>query len=756
MYKIIFLNAPDAIFLTDPETGIILDANHAASTLLDQPIDEIIGMHHADLHPAHPDEKSWVDLMMLSETKEGATSVPKKNVVIRQDSTEIPVEVTANKVVVEGKPLLLGVFRNITEKYTAEKALIEALSNLNALIDGSPLAIITADPKGRIMTWNPAAERIFGWKAEEVVNRIGPIVLEKGRKEFLDMIKRTLEGEKLLDQEMVRLKKDGTPINVSISTAPVYEQDTPVAVVAMFADITRRKMAEEALMRSDEQYRTVVQTATDAIISADASGKVISWNRVAEELFGYMEKEAIGMEVTELMPPGYREAHNQSMEKLIKTGKEKIIGKTVEVEGLRKNGEQFPVEISLASWKTDVHINFTAIIRDITERKKLEAQIHHSQKLESLGILAGGIAHDFNNLLMGILGNASLALPKVPDENPAHLNIMRIEQAAIRASDLTNQMLAYSGKGKFIVGVLDTNKIVEEMSQLLTSSVGKKCGIYYNLSSDPVTIEGSSAQIQQLIMNLITNASDAIGEDKGTITVTTRIEECDQDCLESAYFAHDLPEGLYSSISVSDSGKGMDRETLEKLFDPFYSTKETGRGLGLAAVLGIVRGHKGIIQVESEPNKGTRFRVLLPYTEPDETISQEEKPPGKITKWRESGTVLVVDDEEYVRDVVTNILEECGLTVILAQDGAEGLEVFAKMGKEIDLVLLDMTMPEMSGREVFAELRNIDKKVKVILSSGYSEQEICAEIIDEHGDVEFIQKPYRAGALVDVARKMLE
>ena len=644
----------------------------------------------------------------------------------------------------------------IKERKLIERAMEEANRSLSALIEGSPLAIITADPKGRFQSWNPAAERIFGWKAKEVIGRISPMVPEQDREELMEMIRNTLEGNRTLELDVVRLRKDGTSVNVSISTAPVLDEGVPIAAMAIFADITKRKVAEEALLKSEEQYRTLIHSATDAIISTDASGKINSWNRAAEKIFGYPEKEAIGMEITNLMPQSYREAHIQGMERVLETGIEKIIGKTVEVEGLRKNGEQFPVEISLASWKVDDHINFTAIIRDITERQKLEAQIHHTQKLESLGILAGGIAHDFNNLLMGILGNASLALPRVPDDNPAHLNIERIEQAAIRASDLTNQMLAYSGKGKFIVGIMDINEIVEEMSQLLTSSVGKKCGIYYNLSSEPVTVEGSTAQMQQLIMNLITNASDAIGDNKGSITITTGIKEFDSTGLASAYFTEVLPEGMYSFINVSDTGKGMDKETLEKLFDPFYTTKEVGSGLGLAAALGIVRGHWGTIQVESKPDEGANFRILLPYTQPDDAPVKEEKPSDETARWSGSGTVLVVDDEEYVRDVATNILEECGLTVILAHDGAEGLEVFGKMGKEIDLVLLDMTMPEMSGSEVFTELRSIDRNIKVILSSGYAEQEICAEIVDEYGDVEFIQKPYKAAALVEVVRQVID
>jgi len=642
----------------------------------------------------------------------------------------------------------------IHERKQASKSMREANRNLQALIDGSPLAIITFDPSGKIMTWNTAAERIFGWKAEEVVGRISPAVLEQARKEFMDLVRGTLEGERLLDEELVRHRKDGTPINVAISTAPIYDEGTPVAGLAMFADITKRKNAEEALKESEEHFRSVVQTATDAIITVDINGKITSWNRAALDIFGYSEKEALGTDVTVFMPESYVEAHRAGMKRIIESEKGRIMGKTVEVEGLRKTGEIFPLELSLASIGSGGKRHFTAIIRDITERKKLEAQIHHSQKLESLGILAGGIAHDFNNLLMGIMGNASLALPKIPDDHPAATNIKRIEQASIRASDLTNQMLAYSGKGKFVIGTLDMNLIVDEMSQLLVSSVGKKCSIYYNFSPDRVTIEGSSAQIQQLIMNLITNASDAIGDESGSITVTTGVKEFEQDSLTSLYSPDELPGGIYSLLTVSDTGVGMDDETLEKLFDPFYTTKETGRGLGLAAVLGIVRGHKGTIKVKSEPGKGTTFRVLLPFAE----ITREDIPgeiPPEEGAWTGSGTVLVVDDEEYVRDVATNILEDSGLTVILASDGAEGLEVFRKLGKEIDLVLLDMTMPEMGGKEVFAGIMEKANNTRIILSSGYTEQETCTEIMDEYPDVEFIQKPYRAESLVAIVKKMI-
>jgi PAS domain S-box-containing protein len=401
------------------------------------------------------------------------------------------------------------------------------------------------------------------------------------------------------------------------------------------------------------------------------------------------------------------------------------------------------------------------IIRDITaqkkaeeERRRLESRVQQAQKLESLGVLAGGIAHDFNNLLMGILGNAGIALMDLPPESPSRASVQRVEAAALRAAELTNQLLAYSGKGRFLVMPLNVNRAIEEMAHLLETVISKKVLLRMNLAADLPTIEADASQIRQILMNLITNASDAVGDDTGVVTITTGTVEVTRDYAATALL-EDIPEGTYVFVEVTDTGCGMDAITLTHIWDPFFTTKEKGRGLGLAAVLGIIRGHKGAIKVYTEVARGTTFKALFPAT------SQEAEPLGANRRllanevaWRGNGTILVADDEEAVRVVARMTLERFGFKVLLASDGLEALHLFRESSAEIVAVLLDMTMPNLGGEETFRELRRLKADVKVILSSGYTEQDAIEHFANK-GISGFIQKPYRPASLIEKLRALL-
>ncbi len=400
------------------------------------------------------------------------------------------------------------------------------------------------------------------------------------------------------------------------------------------------------------------------------------------------------------------------------------------------------------------------LVRDITgtkqmaeERLRLEGQLQHAQKLESLGVLAGGIAHDFNNLLTGVLGNAEIALTDLPPEAPARTQLQAISTAAQRAAELTKQMLAYSGKGRFVVQHLNLSTLVEEMANLLEVSISKKAVVSYNFARDLPPIEADATQIRQIIMNLMTNGSEAIGSTSGSISVSTGVMEADRPYLSETYLDEQLPEGCYVYLEVSDTGCGFEAETMGKLFDPFFTTKFTGRGLGLAAVLGIVRGHGGAVKVSSEPARGSTFRVLFPCSE------EAAKTPTQATvgdeSWRGSGMILVVDDEEIVRRVTKMMLESVGFTVLMAQDGLEALEVFRRRADEIVLVVLDLTMPNLDGEETLRELLRIRPNVKTILSSGYNEQDLTDRFAGK-GLSAFIQKPYRPDQLRERVRQALE
>ena len=364
------------------------------------------------------------------------------------------------------------------------------------------------------------------------------------------------------------------------------------------------------------------------------------------------------------------------------------------------------------------------IITEIAEeeRRKLEAQVQQSQRLESLGVLAGGIAHDFNNLLTSIVGNVGLAQADLPVESPVQESLKEIENASHSAAELCRQMLAYSGRGRFIMEQLNLSRLTQELIHLLQASISKKAMLNCKFADNLPAIEADPSQVRQVVMNLVINASEAIGDKEGIITISTGTVECDQNYLRENHFLEPPPPGTYVFLEVLDTGCGMDAETQAKIFDPFFTTKFTGRGLGLAAVLGIMRQHKGAIKVASEPSEGTTFMVLFPVsTKP----ASQPQPDAAPESWHGSGAIMVVDDEAAVRNVTRIILERSGFTVLTAADGREAIKLFQKHGGKIVCVLLDLTMPHMDGEETYRELRRIRSDVPVILASGYSEQEIA-------------------------------
>lgn len=378
------------------------------------------------------------------------------------------------------------------------------------------------------------------------------------------------------------------------------------------------------------------------------------------------------------------------------------------------------------------------------ERNAFEAKLQHTQKLESLGVLAGGIAHDFNNLLMAIIGNAELALMDISHANPARKSVMEIETVSRRAADLCRQMLAYSGKGKFVVEPISLNDVISEIGHMLGVSIPKNVVLRYNLTDNLPAVEADASQMRQVLMNLVINAAEAIGESDGIITVSTCSVYCDQHYFEKTNINENLPNGDYVGIEVADTGEGMDNATVARIFDPFFTTKFTGRGLGLAAVLGIVRGHHGALKVYSEPGKGTTFKVLLPASKKDAIAYEAES--IQESSWISSGTVLLVDDEEVLLTVTSKMLARLGFDVLTAKDGVEALEVYKENMDGITCVIMDLTMPNMNGEECFRELRRINETVRVILCSGFNEQDATQRFVGK-GLAGFIQKPYRFSTL---------
>ncbi|MEO7361723.1 MAG: response regulator [Gemmatimonadaceae bacterium] len=396
---------------------------------------------------------------------------------------------------------------------------------------------------------------------------------------------------------------------------------------------------------------------------------------------------------------------------------------------------------------------------DLTERRRLaqerdafERKMQDTQKLESLGVLAGGIAHDFNNLLTGVLGNASLAMSDVAPESRTYTYLTEINDAAMRAAELCRQMLAYSGRGRFVVTRTSLNPIIEQTVQLLQLSINKNAGLRFQLDTRLPPVEVDATQVRQVIMNLVINASEAMGDKGGVITIGTGVTRVDAEYLRSARLAPDIEPGAYVHLEVSDTGVGMSPDVQARIFEPFYTTKFTGRGLGLAAVLGIIRGHRGTLKVYSELHRGSTFKLLFPSVR-GELESTVTKTANEV--WKGAGVILVVDDEPAVRKTVARMLELMGFTILQAADGEEGIAIFRTRAADITLVMLDLTMPKLDGEQTYAEMRRIREDVRVVLMSGFNQQEAIARFPGK-GLASFLQKPFSMDTLRDSVQRVLE
>jgi nitrogen-specific signal transduction histidine kinase len=382
-------------------------------------------------------------------------------------------------------------------------------------------------------------------------------------------------------------------------------------------------------------------------------------------------------------------------------------------------------------------------------RQATERLLHESQKAESLGVLAGGVAHDFNNLLVGVLGNASLAMQEAAPGSGLRAYLAEIEIAGRRAAELANQMLAYSGKGRFVLRVLDLTALAAEMGKLLTSSLPRKVALRLELERALASVRADPTQMRQVIMNLVLNGADAIGDDAGVVRVSTLMHDVAPGELEGAIVGHDCAPGRYVELEVTDTGCGMDASTLARIFDPFFTTKFTGRGLGLSAVLGIVRGHFGAIEVHSRRGAGSTFRVLLPAV--DERPSPPDPPRAPALDWKGSGLVLVADDEPTVRDALRRMLGILGFQVLVAHDGAQALAILRARSSALDLVLLDLNMPVLSGEELLRELGTLRPDLPAILMSGFDPSAARQSGLLS-GRVGFLKKPFQFEDLRDCVR----
>ncbi len=504
------------------------------------------------------------------------------------------------------------------------------------------------------------------------------------------------------------------------------------------------------LKKSEAEFRNIIEDLQDIYCKLDLDGN-ISYVSPSVKQLGYTPYEVLCSNFRKYCVE--KHAYKDLIEELYEKGR--VENFHIQLRHKHNDVHWFLVHMQLRKDEHGKVVSIDGTLRDYTEVKESNERIHHMDRLESLGVLAGGIAHDFNNLLTSILGNASIARMKIADESPVVPLLDTIEKSSCSAAELCKQMLAYAGKGKYTVSEIDLGATVGTISNLLKSAVGSKVELQYKCAESIPPMEGDVGQVQQVIMNLITNAAESYDDKPGVVSIVVGAKTVDQDILRSCFEGEKLPEGVYVCVQVSDHGCGMDVDTINRIFEPFYTTKFTGRGLGMSAVRGILRSHFACLRVRSKVGKGTTMTVFFPVVKRHQqaAVSESSAIP-ELAPHKHSGTVLVVDDEDIVREAAVEMLEGLGYQVLTAEDGKQGVEIFKQHMDEIELVLLDMTMPVMDGKQCFKRLKALKDDVKVVLSSGYGEDTALQDFSDDLAG--FLQKPYLMSDLDEVIAKAFQ
>jgi PAS domain S-box-containing protein len=614
-------------------------------------------------------------------------------------------------------------------------------------VDGvSDHAILMLDPEGTILTWNRGAQRMDGYEAEEIVGRhysclFTPELIAAG-KPAQELKQAAAVGK--VEVEGWRIRKNGSRFWVNGTLAALYDEN---GQVKGFAKITRDLTAKR---RNDELLQSVLNHTLDGIIGIDERGTISMINRAGETLFGRSGSEVVGQNVKVLMPEPYHAEHDGYLANYQRTGEAKIIGIGREVQGLRKDGSTFPLDLAVTEFQLDNQRYFVGIVRDISDRKKLENQLHQSQKMEAFGQLAGGVSHDFNNLLTVILGYSDMLLAKLPADDPKTRMVGQIHRAGERAASLTRQLLAFSRQQVLETKVLDLNAIVADIEKMLRRLIGEDVQISIVLAPEISAVKVDAGQIEQVIINLAVNARDAMPQG-GKLTIETKNADLDEFYAKTHVEAR---PGRFVMLAISDTGGGMTPEVKARIFEPFFTTKGVGQGtgLGLAVVHGIVKQSGGNVDVYSEAGIGTTFRIYLPGVE-QPAAALPGSAPEAPTQGQE--TILLVEDEDNVRDLATVVLEGCGYRVFTAPEGLAALQLMATCREAIDLLVTDVVMPQMGGRKLAETLLAEHPELRVLFMSGYTDDAVVRHGVLQ-ANANFLQKPFTPTSLARKVREVLD
>lgn len=651
----------------------------------------------------------------------------------------------------------------------------KAEQRFRSLLETAPDAIVIVDHRGEVSLVNTRAEQLFGKSRGELVGRSVDLLLPNWQATFSE------SGSSSLETQGTHPINGAFPVEVTFSPLKTDEGSICIAAIRditerkkveekirllnesleqkvaertreLMADVQERKRTEQALRESEQRLRVAIDAAAMGVWNLDLKTRSMAVSDRMARLLRFEPVECVL-------------AFDEWIGRVHADDRERVVA---ELDEVTSTGAQYESEYRVAFEKGEavwiasrgqvlanehgLPVTLTGVAQDVNDRRQSEEVFRHKQKLESLGILAGGIAHDFNNLLTGVLGNASLLAEEVDPGSPQEDTVSNLILAAERAAELTNQMLAYSGRGRFVIEPIKISEHIQENLVLLEASLPRHVKLELVTDNDLPPIEADSSQLQQLVMNLVINGAEAI-EESGEVRIFIHLKQFDAASLKQRFPTFDLTPGSYVVLEVVDTGHGMDEATQSRIFEPFYTTKFTGRGLGLAAVQGIVRGHKGGILVSSRVSEGTRFQVIFPAAASTSAKPRNNSYRAANESLIGEGTILIVDDEEIVRRFARAGLQMFGYETLTAKDGREGIEIFRANRDIVSAVLLDMTMPALSGEQALPLLRQIRPDIPVIASSGFSEAQARTQF--GNGINYFIQKPYTSQKLAEVVRMVL-
>ena len=742
-YQRLFDGVPIALYLSAPD-GRILDVNPAMVQLLGHPDKESLLRQNAfDAFLSREDRQSQMELVEREHV------VRDYEVQLRRGDGQVIWVVDQVRAVrgPDGRVLYYqGSLKDITERKRAERELREAKEKLQAIIQASPLAIVAIDREGRVLSWNTAAERIFGWREHEVLGHPLPIVQREARPQFATLRQRVFSGERLQGVDIERRHRDGRTLHVNVSAGPIYGANGDiVGIMAVIMDITERKELDEHRRRLAE----ILEATPDLVAMATVEGRVIYLNPAGRRMLGIPPSEDLnGRPIWEYQAEPYRSLIRDTA--LPEAARSSIW--SGEVTFNARDGREIPTSLVMIAHATESGAvdHMSVIARDLTDRKALESRLREAQTMEAIGRLAGGVAHDFNNLLTSIIGHSDLLLRQL-SRPESRADVEEIKVAGQRAATLTSQLLAFSRRQMVQPRLLDLNSVIADLGSRLASLSGPNVELATILDATMEPVRADPVQMEEVILSLVENACEAMPHG-GRLTLETGLVDIPREIASQFGIAE---AGRYAVLAVSDTGCGMDEETQGRIFEPFFSTKPDmkGTGLGLATVYGIVKQAGGHVRVDSRPGSGTTMRVYLPVAEPRVNVPTIAGLAVTSTE-PARGTVLLAEDEPAVLSLTARVLRSAGYHVLEARDGAEALEIQGVHSERIDLLVTDVVMPRLGGPDLAGRLLAARPGTPVVYMSGYTDNAAVRELMADE-NTPFLQKPFSPSALLEATERSM-